>query len=99
MTSNPTPDRRTLEELWRQRLNDAKLRLDFARNYLTEVRRDHASGNVPDAERHSAYQDALRAENLAFAEYNRVLGSYTDLTVNGIIPDEAAWHTAKATDG
>lgn len=89
--SNPTPDRKALEDLWWQRLSDAKLRLDFAVNFSAELQGEYPSGDIPEGEYHFAQQQALRAENVARAEYNRVLRIYTDLVVRGIIPDEAEW--------
>ena len=40
LVGSPTPDRKALEVTWLQRLKDAKLRLDFARNYLKDVVQD-----------------------------------------------------------
>lgn len=94
--SSPTPDRKALEGLWYQRLTDAKLRLDFARNYMSEVKRDFSSGEIPENEEAFAHAKALRAENFALDEYNRVLRIYTGLTVNGFIPDESEWLKAQA---
>jgi hypothetical protein len=53
----------------RNRLRDAKLRLDFARSYLKEVQADEIQG--PDG--HFAYHYAIRAETDALREYARVL--------------------------
>lgn len=86
-----TPDRKALEDLWRQRLNDAKLRLDFARNYLSELRRDYPSDDIPAGEYHFSHQQALRGENFALKEYRRVLRILTDLTVHGKVPNEDDW--------
>jgi len=80
------PNRGEIEKLWRGRLQDAKLRLDFARSYLKEVQRDFQSGEIPSADGSYAHQKALRAEIAALAEYQRVLRVVTDLLVNGIIP-------------
>ena len=91
-----SPARKVLEELWRSRLNDAKLRLDFARNYVADVQRDHPSGDIPESDYHFADQKALRSENLALEEYNRVLRIYPDLVVNGTIPEEADWQRRQA---
>ena len=77
-----------LERLWRQRMRDAQLRLDFARNYLKEVQRDFPSGTLPQLDGAFAHQKALRAENAALAEYHRVLRVYTDLVLHGTIPAE-----------
>ncbi len=86
----PTPNKQQLEDLWRERLNTAKLRLDFARQYMKEVQRDRNSGDIPGPDGNFAYQKALRAENTALAEYNRVLRVFTKLVVDGKIPDERA---------
>jgi hypothetical protein len=83
-----TPDRDKLEDLWRKRLTDAKLRLDSARNDVKEVQRDLPSDDIPAPDGRFAYSRALRAESFALAEYKRVLRIFTDLTRNGKIPDE-----------
>jgi hypothetical protein len=83
-------DRQQIEELWRRRLADAKLRLDFARQYLNEVQRDQRDGTVPAADGNFAYRNALRAENYALAEYSRILRTFTHLVVGGKTLVEAA---------
>jgi hypothetical protein len=80
--------RNELENLWASRLQDARLRLEFAANYLKEVQGDIEADSVSVADGNFAFEKAVRAENSALAEYNRVLRIYTDLTVSGIIPDE-----------
>lgn len=90
------PNRQALEDLWRQRLNDAKLRLDFALNYMQEVQRDYPADDIPDGEYHFSHQQALHGENLARAQYNRILHIYTDLIARGIIPDEDEWLKSQA---
>jgi hypothetical protein len=40
-------DRDALEELWQLRLSNAKLRLEFARNYVLEVQRDRRAEVTP----------------------------------------------------
>ena len=92
----PDPTRQRLEALWRSRVTDAKLRLEFARLFLKEVQTDLAADVVPVADGQFAFRQALRAENAALAEYNRVLRIYTDLTMNGTVPDEDAWHGRKS---
>ena len=84
--ATPDSSREELEDLCRRRVASAKLRLDFARQYLTEVQRDFPLNDTsPDGQ--YATQHALRAENFALAEYRRVLRVYTDL-VDGTLPDE-----------
>ena len=86
------PERQKIEEIWLARLRDAKLRLDFARNYAKEVQKDYTS--LPATDGQYALQRALRAENLALAEYNRVLRIYADLTT-GIMRNEDDWPLSK----
>ena len=94
------PKREELEQLWRSRVKDAQLRLDFARNYLAEVQRDFPPGDVPSPDGSFALQKALRAENFALAEYHRVLRMFTDLVLHGTIPDDKEWrNVAIADDG
>jgi hypothetical protein len=89
------PNRQALHDLWHERLKDAKLRLDFARNYAKEVRRDFPPGAALSPDGAFAQQKAIRAETFALAHYRRVLGIYTDLTVKGRIPDESEWPEPK----
>jgi len=77
-----------VEELWRSRVEDAGLRLDFARNFADEVQRDVAADAVPAADSAFSYQRALRAEKVAAVEFGRVLLIYADLVVNGKPPGE-----------
>lgn len=77
--------------MWFQRVNDAKPRLDFASNYMGEIEDDCSGTDIPPSDHHYAHQTGLSGENLALVEYNLVLRIYADLTVRGIIPDEAEW--------
>ena len=96
MGSNPT--RRALEDLWRARLDNALLRLRFAQNYMREVQRDVGAKDIPAADGRFAFQKALRAENLALAEYRRVLRIFRDLVVSGKTPDEEEWRKAAGAE-
>ena len=62
-----------LEQLWRTRLDDVQLRLDYATSY--------ANGRDD--------RWARKAHETALAEYTRVLRIFTDLVVHGKIPDGA----------
>jgi len=84
----PEVERRSLEERWRQRVKEARLRVTFARNWVNEVHRDLPSPDIPAADGDFALQRAVRAENDALREYNRLLRIFTDMVVDGIIPDE-----------
>jgi len=39
---------------------------------------------------HLAYEQALREEKVAIAEYTRVLRVFTDLIVNGKVPQDSS---------
>ena len=98
LVGSPTPDRKALEVTWLQRLKDAKLRLDFARNYLKDVVQDFPMKEISNSDGHFAYQQAIRAENLALQDYNRVRRIYGGLTMNGIVPDEFVYLKARAAN-
>ena len=65
-------ERRELEGLWRSRLDDAKLHLDYATSYM-KVRDDGW---------------ARKAHEVALAKFNRVLLTFTDLVMDGKLPKE-----------
>jgi hypothetical protein len=94
--STPEPDRKELEDLWRSRLNEARLRVELARNFMQEVQRDFKSGTIPQPDGDFAYRRAVHAENTALAEYSRILRVYHDLSVNGKKPGEADWPRYRA---
>jgi len=73
---------------WRNRLADAKLRLDFARSFVKEVTADYASGAMPASDGGFAYRRAIRAERQALAEFIRIAEILKNLTIYGTIPDE-----------
>lgn len=64
-----------LEPQW-QRLRDAKLQLDMAWNYLSEVREDMRTGTVPAPDREFAYRRALDGERTAVDAYTRALKDF-----------------------
>ena len=97
--TNAQPDRKALEELWRGRLNEARLRVELARNFMREIQQDFKNGTMPQPDGNVAFQRAVRAENSALAEYSRVLRVFHDLTVNGKIPDENDWPRHRAAKG
>ena len=77
-----------LRDKWRKRLADAKLRLDFARSFVNEVKNDCASGGVPAVDGGLAYRQAIRAERAALAEFGRIAEILKNLTIHGTVPDE-----------
>jgi hypothetical protein len=82
---------KNLNRFWRNRLRDAQLRLDFARNFLKEVQRDFSASALPVADGRYTLEKALRAELSAIAEYWRVLSILTDLLTEGKPSDEKEW--------
>jgi hypothetical protein len=84
-------DRNALENLWRRRVENAGLRLDFARAFVEEVQRDVVAHAVAAADGAFSYQAALRAQNVAAVEFGRVIRIYADLVVNGKPPAEGKW--------
>jgi hypothetical protein len=98
MTS-PAPDRKELEDLWRQRLLDAKISVEFAQNYIHEILSDYATGAITQDVERFAHTKAVRQENFALRKYNHVLCIYTDLMVNGLIPNEDEWRQLRTDRG
>lgn len=88
MTS-PAPERIVDKEFWRKRLNDAKLRLDLARNYVNEVRSDLSLRLLLPPDGKLALHAAIQAEKLSLQKYARVLEHYEKLTMTGIPPSGA----------
>ena len=85
------------ERLWRGRLADAHLRLDFARHFLQEMEREFPLHDTsPDGQ--FAYQRALCAEKVAEAEWRRILHIFTDLVMEGKVPDESDWQRRRASE-
>jgi len=78
--------RRALENLWKNRSEDAKLKFDLACRELREVERAISSGTAEESA--YVYRNAVRAETAALVEYARVLRAYTDLVAHGRIPDD-----------
>lgn len=97
--SSPLPDWHHLKEIWKQRLDQARAHLYFARDHTTEIEHDCLSAYIPGPRHHAPYAKALRAERLALIRYHNVLQIYTDLIVDGIIPDENAWLNSQTTLG
>ncbi len=95
MVNGGTPhdgDRAELEKLWRHRLEDARLRLEFARNYYREIKRDFSDGGISAPVERFEFDKALRAETAALREYSRILAILNDLTIHGKIPNEDEQH-------
>ena len=91
MMNNPPPEIQRLVVLWQQRLRDARLQYDFARNYVTEVQHELQSGALPSPDGSYAYQLALRKETYALAAYRETLKIFTAFILDGQVPDERNW--------
>ena len=83
---SPQFSRKDIEAQWRERLTNAKLRLDFAENYVRAVERDLHTAGVPSPDGSYAYRSALRAKNLALQYYNEVLRVFSNLVLYGKLP-------------
>jgi hypothetical protein len=86
--SDPAFERQALEREWRDRLENSRIRLDFARNYVHEIESDLRSGAKVRADCEEEYRRALRAKLVAAEEYFKVLKMFTNLVVDGISPVE-----------
>jgi hypothetical protein len=78
--------RRILEDSWRLRLDEAHVHYRKATDQYRKSLQDQ-----PDVRLHNpngALAVARQAESEALAEYARVLQVFTELTMNGKIPDE-----------
>lgn len=82
----PPAHQTSLEQL-RQHLQDSKVRYDFAKTYVAEVRRDFANSSIDEPVEMLGYRTALRSEIEALMEYNRVLRAMADLALRGTVPE------------
>lgn len=87
-------DPSALQALWRERLKDARLKLDFARSYFRKIHRDFAEGGISAPLEKYALDQALRAEKAALAEYGRISAILTDLTLHGKLAPDGQHKTA-----
>jgi len=78
--------RQDLEDLWRERTNIALSRYRLAKLECAKAIAEQSHSAPPDGS--FEYRKTLRAENIALAEYRRVLEIFTDLTVSGKRPPE-----------
>ena len=83
--------------LWKTRLEDARIRYDFARNYVEELRKQCTYKTAHPAERRAlleelqqspAYQTALQGESVALGYYQYTLKMFTALTIDHKLPDQ-----------
>ena len=81
------PNKDELERHWKERLQNAKLELEHARDDLLAIK-DQFSSGIDGPDGGYAYRQAICKETAALIEYSRVLRIYTDLAVHGKVPEE-----------
>ena len=86
--SSPAPSRGTLEDLWKQRIQEAHQEYQRAKSACAQALEEQASGRIPVPDGHYALLRALRMEAAATSEYTRVLRIFNDLVVCGKTPKE-----------
>jgi hypothetical protein len=75
-------------EVLRKRLEDTKLQLDRALAFARGVQRDLEVGKVAPSDVETAYQQAIRAEQLAAERYRDVLNMFNTLVLPDAISDK-----------
>jgi hypothetical protein len=78
--------RQTLEDSWRLRLEETQFRYREATNHYRKLLQERPDGTPHHPDRDLALARQAQAE--ALAEYIRVLRMFTELTVNGKMPEE-----------
>ena len=78
--------RQTLEDSWRSRVEEAQARYHKATERYRRLLQEQPGRMSHD--RKAALALARQAESEALAEYCRVLRAFTELIVNGKVPDE-----------
>jgi CheY-like chemotaxis protein len=81
MDPTPVSDHRKLEDLWRSKLEEAKLRYNAATEEYRKLLKETPEGVAPLPDSPVAY--ARQRETETLAEYKRVLRVFTDLSVHG----------------
>src|SRR5579884_669106 len=86
--------RRRLEEVWRQRLNEAEDAYGIALAKIQKIQAEYKSLPAPDG--NFALQQALNSQEMARDQYTRVLQTFTRLVLYGEEPREFGEATAPA---
>jgi len=79
-------DRQASGAIWRERLGNARIRYEEAKAAVQAFR--ELQSQIPSLDISFTLDDALRAEQHAFAELKRVVTVFNDLVVHGKIPAE-----------
>jgi hypothetical protein len=80
-----SPSRQELEEIWRQRVREARLRYEEACAAFRSTWGEHFETGLSADPTH-AIQEARKVESQALAEYVRVLKIFTELVLRGEAP-------------
>jgi hypothetical protein len=91
--SEPSATRQMLEDCWRLRLEETRVHYRKATDQYRKLLQDQPAGRPQDP--NGALALARQAESEARAEYARVLRVFTELIVNGKMPEErsvAGWN-------
>jgi len=87
MGPNPVSDRRReLEDLWRSKLEQSRLRYSAATEEYRKLLRETPEPVAPRPD--SPLAHARQRESETLAEYARVLGVFTDLAIHRKPPEE-----------
>jgi len=86
--------KRRLEEVWRQKLNEAEDAYGIALAHIQQIQADYRS--LPPSDGNFALQQALTFQEMARDEYTRVLQTFTRLVLYGEEPNEGSEATPHA---
>ena len=84
-TPNASAARQTLEDSWRLRLEETQARYQKATEDYRRLLQEQPDGALHDPK--GALALARQAESEALGEYSRILRAFTELTVNGKVPE------------
>ena len=82
------PSRKAVEELWRDRLHQSKDRYNVAAATSRYAMKTFLEDSAPTPDGGVNLRNCLQAESAALSEYMRILRVFTDLTLNGTLPEE-----------
>ena len=85
---SPDAERQDVQELWRGRLADAKATYETAVSRFRTAAEDFRADQTPGSDGRVSVHLAISEESSARKEYMRVLRVFTDLLLNGKIPEE-----------
>jgi len=84
------PSRQELEDLWRERLNEALRRYRVAKLETSTALIQTRNGEMPSPDGNFAFRKAQGVENIALVECKRLLIIFNRLVIDGKIPDSDA---------